>query len=136
MLTPEGWSARLMFRRNGGLQSYVYHQNQAGRFGDTTIADGFAFEPNRYHHLVMQVVLNTPASANNGSVLVWVDSKLLIEHNGLRFRSKETPASEIQRLLFNTFHGGSSPDWAPRHADGSYKTDCAFFDNLELTQNF
>lgn len=40
--------------------------------------------------------------------------------------------SQIQRLLFSTFHGGSSPDWAPRHSDGRYKTDCAYFDNIEL----
>ena len=76
--------------------------------------------------------MNTPAQEkSNGHVTVWVDDERLIEHTGLRFRDREG-GSQIQRLLFSTFHGGSSPDWAPRHSDGRYKTDCAYFDNIEL----
>lgn len=131
-VTPDGWSARLMFRGDGGLQTYIYHQGMAGRFGDTQRAAEFAFEPGRYYHVRMRVTLNTPAQESNGHVTVWVDDERLIEHTGLRFRDREGDASQIQRLLFSTFHGGSSPDWAPRHSDGRYKTDCAFFDNIEL----
>lgn len=134
-ITPEGWSARLMFRGDGGLQTYVYHQDMAGRFGDTEVASGFSFEPGRYHHVVMRVRMNTPASARNGSIDVWVDDKLVIQHDALRFRDRVTPGSDIQRLLFSTFHGGSSPEWAPRNDDGSYKTDCAFFDDLTVTSS-
>jgi hypothetical protein len=132
-ITPEGWSARLMFRGDGGLQTYIYHQNMAGRFGDTQRAEGFVFEPGRYYQVRMQVVLNTPASASNGSVTVWVDDQRLIEHTELRFRDRESESSQIQRFLFSTFHGGSSPEWAPRNSDGSYKTDCAYFDTIALT---
>lgn len=132
-ITPAGWSARLMFRSDGGLQTYIYHQEMAGRFGDTQRAEGFAFEPGRYHHVSMQVTLNEPATESNGSVVVSVDDERLIEHTGLRFRAEATEQSQVQRLLFNTFHGGSSPEWAPRNADGSYKTDCAYFDTIALT---
>lgn len=135
-ITPEGWSARLMFRADGGLQTYVYHQGMSAKYGDTAIAPNFTFQPGQYHHVVMQVVLNTPAEEPNGLIKVWVDNELLIEHQGLRFRDRLTPESEIQRLMFSTFHGGSSPEWAPRMADGSYKTDCAFFDNIALTSAF
>lgn len=131
-ITPEGWSARLMFRGDGGLQTYIYHQDMAGRYGDTQRAEGFVFEPGRYYQVRMQVVLNTPASASNGSVTVWVDDQRLIEHAGLRFRDRESDASHIQRLLFSTFHGGSSPEWAPRRSNGSYKTDCALFDDISV----
>lgn len=134
-ITPDGWSARLMFRRDGGLQTYVYHQDMAGRFGDTDRASGFSFEPGRFHHIVMRVRLNAPASARNGSIDVWVDDKLVIQHDGLRFRDRVAPESDIQRLLFSTFHGGSSPEWAPRNDDGSYKTDCAFFDSITVTSS-
>ncbi|MBP5980588.1 MAG: hypothetical protein KA748_10305 [Halomonas sp.] len=135
-ITPEGWSARLMFRGDGGLQTYVYHQDMSGKYGDTAIAPNFTFQPGQYQHVVMQVMLNAPAEEANGLIKVWVDDELLIEHQGLRFRDRLTPESEIQRLMFNTFHGGSSPEWAPRMADGSYKTDCAFFDNIALTSTF
>lgn len=135
-ITPKGWSARLMFRSDGGLQTYIYHQEMAGRFGDAQRADDFVFEPGRYHHVSMQVTLNDPATESNGSVVVSVDNKRLIEHSGLRFRAETSEQSQIQRLLFNTFHGGSSPEWAPRNADGSYKTDCAYFDTIALTSSF
>lgn len=135
-ITPDGWSARLMFRQGGGLQSYVYHQDQVGRFGDTKVAAGFAFKPGRYHHISMQVLLNRPATASNGLLRIWVDDALVIEHNRLRFRAHESQQSEIQRFLFNTFHGGSNADWAPRNVDGSYKTDCAYIDNITLSSNF
>ncbi|WP_051690149.1 polysaccharide lyase [Halomonas alkaliantarctica] len=132
-ITPEGWSARLMFRRDGGLQTYIYHQDMQGRFGDTYIANGFTFVPGQYHHVEMQVSLNEPATESNGRVTVSVDGERLIEHTGLRFRAETTEASQIQRLLFSTFHGGSSPEWAPRNEDGSYKTDCAYFDTIALS---
>lgn len=135
-ITPEGWSARLMFRGDGGLQTYVYHQDMQGKYGDTAVASDFTFQPGQYHHVVMRVALNTPAEEPNGFIKVWVDDELLIEHSTLRFRDRLTPESDIQRLMFNTFHGGSSPEWAPRTAEGSYKTDCAFFDNMALTSAF
>lgn len=132
-ITPQGWSARLMFRRDGGLQTYIYHQDMQGRFGDTYTANGFTFVPGQYHHVEMQVSLNEPATESNGRVTVSVDGERLIEHTGLRFRAETTEASQIQRLLFSTFHGGSSPEWAPRNEDGSYKTDCAYFDTIALS---
>lgn len=132
-ITPEGWSARLMFRRDGGLQTYVYHQGMAGRYGDTKIAQDFVFVPGQYHYVEMQVALNEPSSESNGRVSVTVDGRHVIEHTGLRFRAEATEASQIQRLLFSTFHGGSSPQWAPRNEDGSYKTDCAYFDTIGVT---
>lgn len=135
-ITPAGWSARLMFRRDGGLQTYVYHQDMSGRYGDTKIASDFAFQPGRYHHIVMRVVLNDPAEVANGSVTVWVDDEQVIEHDELRFRDRLTEESAIQRLMFNTFHGGSSPEWAPCSEDGSYKTDCAFFDDVSVRAGF
>lgn len=120
-ITPEGWSARLMFRHDGGLQTYVYHQNMAKRYGDAEVALDFAFQPSQYHHIVMRVALNDLTEEASGSMVVWVDDELVIEHNELRFRDQATLDSTTQRLLFSIFHGGSSPEWAPRNADGSSK---------------
>lgn len=131
-ITAEGWSARLMFRGDGGLQTYVYHQDMKGGYGDTKAAPDFMFEPDRYYHVAMQVILNQPAQKANGLIKVWVNNKLLIEHGHLRFRDSVSTKSEIQRFMFNTFHGGSDPSWAPRDADGGYKMDCAYFDDIEL----
>lgn len=129
-VTPAGWSARLMFRANGGLMTYVYHQDQPRRFGEVKVAQDFRFAPGVYHRVRMQVRLNEPPSVANGFVHVSVDGRELIRHEGIRFRSVEGSESLIQTVLFSTFHGGSSPDWAPRTADGAYKVDCAYFDDF------
>lgn len=132
VLTPAGWSARLMFRANGGLMTYVYHQDQPRRFGAVKVAKDFRFEPGVYHRVRMHVRVNEPPSASNGFVWVSVDGRKLIEHKGLRFRGVAGEDGLIQTFLFSTFHGGSSPEWAPRTAVGAYKVDCAYFDDIEI----
>lgn len=132
-VVPLGWSARLVFGREGGLMTYVYHQDQKGKFGDTRKALGFRFKPGRYYRLAMTVELNDPPSSANGKVTVRVDNKVRIVHERLRFRGIDGEAGLIQSLLFSTFHGGGSPEWAPRTADGSYKTDCAYFDDWAVS---
>jgi hypothetical protein len=128
-ITPAGWSARLTFRQGGGLMTYVYHQQMPGKYGQVKVAPGFKFVPGRYYAIDMRVALNEPAAAANGEISVWVDGKELIRHDGLQFRAIDTADGLIQTLLFSTFHGGSSPAYAPRTADGAYKIDCAYFDD-------
>jgi hypothetical protein len=132
-ISPSRWSARAMFRRDGGLQTYIYSQNMKGRYGDVVIAKNFRFERGHYYALSLQVVLNNPASESNGYMRIYVDGALVAEHRGIKFRSAETLDSHINTLMFNTFHGGHSPDWAPRQADGSYAVTCAYFDNYSVS---
>lgn len=132
-VSSQRWSARSMFRRQGGLQSYIYSQNMAGKYGDAVIAKDFQFEPGRYYALTYQVVLNNPVSASNGSMRIFVDGAPVIYHSNIKFRSTESLDSQISTLMFNTFHGGHTADWAPRNANGSYKVDCAYFDNFAVS---
>jgi len=129
-VSPLRWSARSMFRRKGGLQSYIYSQNMAGKYGDAVIAKNFRFEPGRYYALSLQVVLNNPATASNGYMRIFVDGTPIVYHRNIRFRATRSRHSHISTLMFNTFHGGHTADWAPRNANGSYAVDCAYFDNF------
>ena len=129
---PLGWSARLMFTRKGGLMTYLYHQDMHGRFGDHVVAKDFRFEPGRYYKLDSYLLLNDPHDASNGSFKVFVDDVMMIDHSNVRFRRLAGEEGEIATVMFSTFHGGSSPDWAPRTATGDYKVDCAFFDQFSL----
>lgn len=124
------WSARLMFRGDGGLQTYLYHQNMRGTYGEALSAKGFRFQPGKYYSIVYKLGLNSPPERSNGYVRVYVDGKEVIRQDGLRFRASASPDSLISTLMFNTFHGGHNPDWAPRNADGSYAVDCAYYDNF------
>ena len=132
-VSPPRWSARAMFRPHGGLHSYIYSQNMAGKYGDVIIAKDFHFQPNRYYAVTYQVVLNNPASSSNGYMRVFVDGVPVIHHANIKFRSTESLDSQISTLMFNTFHGGHTADWAPRNADGSYAVACAYFDNFAVT---
>lgn len=125
-----GYSARGMFNDGGTFKSYVYSQNMRGQYGDEISAGSFKFQPGRYHAVTYQVGLNDPASMSNGYLKVFVDGVRIINHTGIKFRGSSVDDTLIQTLLFNTFHGGSDSSWAPRNADGSYKTDCAYYDNF------
>jgi hypothetical protein len=125
-----GWSARGMFNDGGTFKSYVYSQNMKGQYGDEVSASGVKFYAGRYHAVTYQVGLNDPATQSNGYMKVFVDGVQIVNHTGIKFRGSSADETLIQTLLFNTFHGGSDSSWAPRNADGSYKTDCAYYDNF------
>ena len=131
-MTKNGYSVRLMFGSKGGLKSYIYHQDQRGKYGDSKVASGFSFKRGRYYALTLHTKLNSTAEAKDGFVRVYVDGKLKIDHKGLRFRGSEDRDTLFSQLLFSTFHGGNTRAWAPQNADGSFATVHALFDNFAV----
>lgn len=121
------WSARLMWRDQGTLQSYVYHQAKDVTIGDAVRHPSFQFKPGVFYQVEMSVKLNSAANKQDGTVHISVNDELLIEHTELQFFSKPNKGSAIQNFLFNTFHGGSDESWAPRNESGELKQDCAYF---------
>lgn len=131
-VSADGWSARAMWGTGGILKTYTYHQNLNKKYGDTRIAKDFRFVPGEYYHVTYKLQLNQPSGAYNGWFAILVNGKERVRQDNVQFRSVEIPESKIQTFLFNTFHGGSDPSWAPRNADKSYKIDCALFDNFRV----
>ena len=105
----DGWSARMMWRQNGAATQYVYHPDQPGQFGDTTFWD-VPFATGRWLQVEHQVRLNTPGRSD-GFIRGWLDGRLVMDRQGMRFR--DTADIEIDSLLFSTYFGGSTPEWAP-----------------------
>lgn len=132
-IRPDGWSARVMWRRGGEIETYTYHQDQPGKYGERARVDRtFLFEPGRWHAVSLHVRVNSPASASNGLVRLHVDGVLVETRDAARLRAADGDATRITQLLFSTFHGGNDPTWAPRGADGGYATVYAYFDNLAV----
>lgn len=121
---------------NGRIGTYVYHQDLSGRYGQITVASDFKFEPNRYYSVALYVRLNDPPEAENGRAELFVDGTKVVSRKNVRFRGVGGDRTLIQSLLFNTFHGGHTPDFAPRNSDGSFSRECAFFDNLAVYPGF
>lgn len=131
---PKGWSARVIFLRDGGVGLYYYHQDQKGRLGDIVRADGFSFELERSYRVRMDLTLNSAPQVADGVIQLFVDGKQLAEKKEIRFRAVGDEAL-ISKFLFSTFHGGSTDAWAPKNPDGTLKTVHAYFDNISLTAN-
>ncbi len=131
-MRPDGWSARLMFKRGGGVNTYTYCQNKSGTYGTGgKRVRRFAFRKGRYHAVSLHVKVNDPAKADGFSHL-YIDGEPVVIHNGVRFRAVGGDKTLICKFMFSTFHGGHSPAWAPKDKNGGYATVYAFFDNITV----
>lgn len=107
----EGFSARVMWRKDGRGQAYVYHMHQPSKYGDEfDFPEDFRFVPGRATAIRMQVTMND-AGKKNGTLRVWADEKLVVEKTTLQWRRGSTYG--VDSILFNTFHGGSDASWGP-----------------------
>ena len=116
-----GFSARLMWREVGKLIGYLYDNNQVNRCGTALGASGFFFTASRWFDVKQRVKLNT-AMTGNGIYQVWVDDRLVINRSDIEYMN-EAPNLRIDELIFQSFYGGSTPDWAP-----SRETSISFAD--------
>lgn len=133
-IRPDGWSARVMWRAHGRPETYIYHQDQQGRYGEAgETLRLMAFERERYYAVSLHVKLNAPAGLANGAVRLYVDGALIEAREGLRLRAVASPDSLIGAFLFSTFHGGKDPSWAPRSGSGGYGSVTAYFDNFTVS---
>lgn len=130
---PDQWSARIMWRRDGRCQTYLYDQDDTKKWGVGKTTRQRVFSAGQWHSVVYQVSLNTPGKSN-GFVRVCVDGQEVINQKGVVFRGTGGDDTKIQMFLFSTFHGGNNQRWAPVDAKGNYTTVYAYFDNIMITE--
>ena len=123
----DGWSARVMWRREGRIVQYVYHPDQADKWGDDfpwmIHGKPATFTPGRWHHLKTEITMNKPG-VRDGVIRSWLDGVKALEVSNIRFR--DIASIGIDALYFSTFFGGDAADWAPP------KDVFAFFDQFEV----
>ncbi len=111
-----GFSARLMWRRDGRGEAYVYHKNQQGDFGDSfPFPEDFRFPTDRPVTVRIAVTMNTPGR-RDGTLRVWTtlpgeQERPMVERTGMEWRSIDTFG--VDGFYFETFHGGGDASWAP-----------------------
>ncbi|MBF6058144.1 MULTISPECIES: polysaccharide lyase [Thiomicrorhabdus] len=126
---PDGWSARIMFMPEGRCRTYLYDQDKMKKWGVGEATAQPVFTAGQWHHVVLQVSLNSPGELN-GFARIFVDGKVVMVTENVVFRGVGGSDTKIQQFLFSTFHGGSSPKWAPRDRQGDPMTVYAYFDNF------
>lgn len=111
-----GFSARLMWRRDGRGEAYLYHKNQPSNYGDQVpFPEDFRFPEEQDIRVRLRVTMNDPGK-KNGTVQVWIrvgegEERAVVDRRDLEWRSVD--AFGVDALYFETFHGGSDKSWAP-----------------------
>lgn len=106
---PNGWSMRLMWRKNGAAEVYGYISTTKG-YGNDWGKGNFSFQADgNWHQISEHIHLNTPGQSN-GSVTLSYDGVQHIDQTGLAITTTNTP---IGGVFFSTFFGGHSSSWAP-----------------------
>lgn len=111
-----GFSARLMWRRDGRGEAYVYHKNQPEKYGESfAFPDDFRFPTGKPVGVRLAVGMNT-GGQRDGILRVWITlpdqgERLVVERKDMEWRSADT--FNVDSLYFETFHGGNDSTWAP-----------------------
>jgi hypothetical protein len=104
-----GFSARLMWREQGRLIGYMYDIDKTEACG-TPLNTTFHFKVNQWHKVKQRVKLNTGRN-RDGEVQIWIDGAEQV--NAKRPLMAEAANRRIDVVLFHSFFGGSTNDWAP-----------------------
>ncbi|KMQ50804.1 alginate lyase-like protein [Chitinispirillum alkaliphilum] len=108
-----GWSARIMWRREGNVVQYMYVPENVGRdFPWDKSLPQKRFIPGQWHQVVTKIIMNTPGEYN-GVVRSWLDGELALDSTSVKFRN--TDELKIDQFYISTFFGGSNDSWNPPH---------------------
>ena len=126
----DGWSARMMWKRNGGIVQYVYHPDQ---YQNLPYGDEFPWEsggqqcrfvPGVWYHIEVRIVMNTPQE-KDGIIQAWLNGIKVLDRKNIRFRDVENLSIDID--YFSTFFGGGDSSWA------ATKDEFIFFDDFIIS---
>jgi len=126
----DGWSSRLDWVEGGGLISYLYVPGieKYGMELDWEVeGEGQLLTPGSWDCLEMHTHLNTPGK-NDGLAQGWINDKLALDAKDINYRA--TDKLTINNILFDTFFGGATVDYA------SPQDQYADFDNFALSTSY
>ena len=104
----DGFSVRLMWRRDGQGEVYAYLPTSE-TYGTSIERGAWRFQPGIWYKLRQDIRLNTPDRAD-GEIQLWVNDTLVIEQTDLIFRTVDS--LQIDGIFFSTFFGGGDVSWA------------------------
>lgn len=135
----DGWSARLMWRRNRAqtnapyliLYSYFADKQNGEPRKDGDCGDGKRIfsnlKDNKWYTIRQYIKMNTPGQ-RNGTVIMWIDGQETYRDNNAKIRNSGKSNLKINALIMNTYRGGSRTDpvWH------SPRTEYTFFDDFKV----
>lgn len=85
------------------LSTYAYHAGMQGDYGEHWPWPGALLARNRWYCIEQRVKLNNPG-ASDGLLQVWLDGRLIMDRNGIRYRTVDR--LHIEDVWINVYHGG------------------------------
>jgi len=109
-----GFSVRPMWRADGRLEAYVYHAGQRNDYGDSlSLPEDFRLPRDQDVRIRLRVRMNHPERADGLVELKVTYGQTTAEVSENTMVWRKTPTILADKLLFETFHGGSDLSWAP-----------------------
>jgi hypothetical protein len=109
-----GFSARMMFRPDGKIEGYFYHEDQPGSCGHSVaFTDGgeiFKVRNGTTYLMEIRVIMNTPGN-RDGIVECKINGVQVLRKANFRFSNNGNHG--INHKFIQMWHGGSSSSWAP-----------------------
>jgi hypothetical protein len=126
----EGWSARIMWRKDGRGQAYVYHMNQPSKYGDEfDFPADFQFVKGKPYQFQIAVRMNKMGKRDGKLTVTLLEKgkpRVLVAKEDMQWRAAREVG--VDSILFNTFHGGNDSSWGP-------SKDChAVFESFRWTK--
>ncbi|MBD2779837.1 polysaccharide lyase [Xenorhabdus szentirmaii] len=116
----DGFSSRLMWRKEGELFGYLYYPEKEERCGDY-IKLNVSLKRGVWYTLTQYVSLNN-IGKRDGVYAQYIDGKEILRLNNLKLRNENNVF--IDAIKWSSFFGGSTLDWAPP------MEQYAYFDNF------
>lgn len=107
----DGWTARFIWDEQQRLSVYAYHAGLPGPWGERMALAAAPVEAGRWYTLRQRIRLNRGEAAD-GELEVWLDGQRVLLRRDIPWRRGDQ--GRIDALFFSVFHGGDTPDWAPR----------------------
>jgi len=124
----EGFSLRSMFREDGRVIGYFYHQDKTKSCGDEIDyqheGKNFSFQREKTY-LIEQYVKMNDANQANGIVTIYVNGFKVLESTNMTF--SENGIHGINYQFTQLWHGGNSDGWAVD------RDSTAYLDNFTLS---
>ncbi|MFC3801542.1 polysaccharide lyase [Cohnella sp. GCM10012308] len=127
-----GFSSRLIWRKDGQAAVYIYSMGNAGQYGDEADLNYRNGSPVYYpkgewFNIVQRVKVNTVTNGQanpDGEVEIWYNGQHATKVTGLRF---VTNADKVDKAYFSSFFGGATEDYVP--ANDSY----VWYDDVKVS---
>lgn len=125
-----GWSARIMWRKDGRIAQYVYHPDMKGAYGDDfewkdEKGNSIIIPLDKWIELTTEIKMNT-INKKDGRIQSWLDGKKVLDIKNIQFR--KTKEIAIDSFYFSTFFGGNDDTWSPS------KDQHILFGPIEITE--